>query len=87
MPEDHFADCEQWVRTRPRFNRAALPPAPEPPADDELTAVIEVAPPMRGLEYLTPALLQSLWQQVFEDFLARAACKTQLPRTVATAQP
>jgi non-specific serine/threonine protein kinase len=72
MPEDSFAACEQWVRTRPKSSNSAPPDAPEPPADDELTAIIEAAPPMRGLEYLTPALLKSLWQQSFEEVLQQA---------------
>ena len=73
MPEDSFAACEQWVRTRPKSSNSAPPDAPEPPADDELTAIIEAAPPMRGLEYLTPTLLKSLWHLPLAEALRHYA--------------
>ncbi len=32
-----------------------------PPAEGEWTSMVETAPPMKGLEYLTPAVLGDLW--------------------------
>ncbi|HEV3025502.1 MAG TPA: hypothetical protein VGX76_23685, partial [Pirellulales bacterium] len=43
------------------------------PADDELEERIAAAPPMRGLEYLTPDVMRRLWRELGELVLARAA--------------
>ena len=47
-------------------------PAP-PPAEDELESIAFVAPPMRGAEYLTAAVLESLWQEIDSAFSAELA--------------
>lgn len=43
-----------------------------PPPDDELEAVLATAPPMRGLEYLTPDRLEALWHELQKTVAARA---------------
>jgi non-specific serine/threonine protein kinase len=43
------------------------------PSDDELEQLVSDAPPMRGLEYLTAALLKSLWSELRELVTERAA--------------
>jgi non-specific serine/threonine protein kinase len=37
------------------------PPPPPPPSDEELTTLVNAAPPMPGSEYLTPTVLRGLW--------------------------
>jgi SNF2 family DNA or RNA helicase len=44
-----------------------------PPDDEQLGELLATAPPMRGLEYLTPELLGRLWHELAEHTLARAA--------------
>ena len=44
-----------------------LPPIPAPPPAD-LESLAAAAPPMTGAEYLTPAVLQSLWTELDEAF-------------------
>jgi len=44
-----------------------------PPDVAELNALIENAPPMRGLEYLTRDVLQNIWQELHAWVLKRAA--------------
>ncbi len=56
-------DEEQQVA----FMQAALKTVPAlipPPNALDLAALIAEAPPMRGLEYLTPAVLQQLWSEL-----------------------
>jgi non-specific serine/threonine protein kinase len=43
------------------------------PAGEEIEAIIGEAPPMRGLEYLTPELLRNLWQELRELVRTQAA--------------
>ena len=43
------------------------------PSDNELEQIVADAPPMRGLEYLTAALLKSLWSELRELVAERAA--------------
>ncbi len=42
------------------------------PAEEELAGPVADAPPMRGLEYLNPALIQSLWNELRELAIAKA---------------
>jgi non-specific serine/threonine protein kinase len=42
------------------------------PAEEELARVVAEAPPMRGLEYLNPALMQTLWNELRDLAIARA---------------
>src|SRR6266550_1909097 len=44
-----------------------------PPPEDELSGLAADAPPMRGLEYLNAALMQTLWNELRELAGARAA--------------
>ncbi len=44
-----------------------------PPADEELAQLVAEAPPMRGLEYLSVGLLQTLWGELGERAAAQAA--------------
>ncbi len=44
----------------------------EPPAVDELETMAAAAPPMRGLEYLTPDLLGRLWHELRELVVQQA---------------
>ncbi len=43
------------------------------PSTEELTRMVEEAPPMRGLEYLTADLLRCLWNELREWAASRAA--------------
>jgi len=72
LDEERFEQLEAWVRQGSRSSGSARPPFPESPTEAELTAVIEAAPPMRGLEFLTVQLLQNLWHEVLEEFAVRA---------------
>lgn len=45
----------------------------EAPADEELAVLASEAPPMRGLEYLDPGLLRTIWDELRESATARAA--------------
>ena len=47
-----------------------------PPNDLELTVMIADAPPMRGLEYLTPAVLKALWSEL-TDLVRNRAVETK----------
>jgi superfamily II DNA or RNA helicase len=47
-------------------------PVPPPP-DDELASIASASPPMRGAEYLTAAVLQSLWQELDAAFAGELA--------------
>ncbi|MDR3700168.1 MAG: DEAD/DEAH box helicase [Candidatus Sulfopaludibacter sp.] len=47
-------------------------PAPPPP-DDDLESIAFAAPPMRGAEYLTAAVLRSLWEELDSAFAAELA--------------
>ena len=42
------------------------------PAEEELTGPVADAPPMRGLEYLNPALMQSIWNELRDLAIAKA---------------
>lgn len=48
-------------------------PALPPPADEDLRALAEGAPPMTGAEYLTPAILADLWRAADVAFDAERA--------------
>jgi non-specific serine/threonine protein kinase len=72
LDEERFERLEESVQRGKRGSEAASAEFPEPPADSELTAIIDSAPPMRGLEYLTPSLLQQLWREVLGEFAVRA---------------
>jgi SNF2-related domain/SNF2 Helicase protein/Helicase conserved C-terminal domain len=54
------ASPEQWKRILP-------------PAEEELAELVASAPPMRGLEYLTAAVLRNLWNELAAEIAARAA--------------
>ena len=59
-----------------RHSKAGVPP----PTDDELEWAVLGAPPMPGAEYLTAAVLASLWQQLdaaLEVELAESHCGVQ----------
>jgi superfamily II DNA or RNA helicase len=58
-----------------RYGGEDLPheePAPPPP-DDELEFIVFAAPPMRGAEYLTGAVLRTLWHELDSAFAAELA--------------
>ncbi len=58
-----------------RYGAGDLPheePTPPPP-EGELESIAFVAPPMRGAEYLTGAVLQSLWHELDRAFAAELA--------------
>ncbi len=57
--------------TAPSATRSAT--TIEPPHELTLIGLIERAPPMRGLEYLTPDVLRSLWNELQELVLDEAA--------------
>jgi hypothetical protein len=44
-----------------------------PPSDEELAELTAAAPPMRGLEYLTPDVLRHLWGELAAEIAERAA--------------
>ena len=44
----------------------------EPPAEEELQALVLSAPPMRGLEYLSTELLRRLWRELRELVVEQA---------------
>src|SRR5262249_21179512 len=44
-----------------------------PPAEQELAERASSAPPMRGLEYLTAAVLRNLWSELVAEVSKRAA--------------
>jgi SNF2-related domain/SNF2 Helicase protein/Helicase conserved C-terminal domain len=46
---------------------------PEPPPDDELDRLALLAPPMTGGEYLTAAVLRSLWEELDRAFAIELA--------------
>ncbi|MDX1983362.1 MAG: DEAD/DEAH box helicase [Bryobacteraceae bacterium] len=51
-----------------------------PPAPEQLDALVSAAPPMTGAEYLSPSVLEQLWQQVdgaFHRALSEAGCGIQ----------
>lgn len=51
-----------------------------PPAPEHLDALVSAAPPMTGAEYLSPSVLEQLWQQVdgaFHGALLEAGCGIQ----------
>ncbi len=43
-----------------------------PPPEAELLALVEAAPPMRGIEYLTAEILRQLWQDLRDLLVAQA---------------
>jgi non-specific serine/threonine protein kinase len=45
----------------------------EPPSRDWLAELVAAAPPMRGLEYLNPELLERLWHELAEHVADKAA--------------
>ncbi len=49
---------------------------PAPPDELELAVIVADAPPMRGLEYLTPGVLKSLWGELAE-LVKRLAAETE----------
>ncbi|MSR59133.1 MAG: DEAD/DEAH box helicase [Planctomycetaceae bacterium] len=49
------------------------------PSDEQLAQLVSEAPPMRGLEYLTPQLLQTLWRELRELVASTAAKHPQGP--------
>lgn len=56
---------------------AQVVPRLAPPNPLELAALVAEAPPMRGLEYLTPATLTSLWQSLPAEFLRQAIVEAE----------
>ena len=54
-------------------SRNARETVANPPHELTLISLIENAPPMRGLEYLTPDVFRSLWGELRELVLAQAA--------------
>src|SRR5260370_7440408 len=50
-----------------------------PPAEEQLAEMVAEAPPMRGLEYLTVAVLRDLWAELRELVVARAAAFSDGP--------
>jgi superfamily II DNA or RNA helicase len=50
-----------------------------PPAEEQLAEMVAEAPPMRGLEYLTVAVLQELWAELRAMITARAAACSDGP--------
>jgi hypothetical protein len=69
---DQLKLMESSARARSRDAIAGPPPA------DDLALAVEIsnAPPMRGLEYLTPDVLKSLWQEL-NELVARRAAQTE----------
>ncbi|MDB5335372.1 MAG: ATP-dependent helicase [Planctomycetaceae bacterium] len=59
----------QFTKTA-RTSSESLVPSPN---DLEMTVLIADAPPMRGLEYLTPAVLKALWSELTDLVRTRAA--------------
>src|SRR2546421_3908747 len=58
--------------------RIAAPPIP-PPASKDLDQLVLSAPPMKGAEYLTPAVLESLWHGIDAAFrIELAEAKTSI---------
>ncbi len=51
----------------------AITPAPAPPSADELESLVRAAPVMPGAEYLTVAVLHTLWGEIGEAFAAELA--------------
>jgi non-specific serine/threonine protein kinase len=49
------------------------------PTHEELDALTVVAPPMRGLEYLTPELLQRMWHELHARVVERAMAHPEGP--------
>ncbi|MFM7055746.1 MAG: DEAD/DEAH box helicase [Planctomycetota bacterium] len=75
LDEQCFEQLEEWVRGGRRGKggtELSAAPFPEAPDAGELTQIIDSAPPMRGLEYLTVSLLQVLWREVLQEFAVRA---------------
>ncbi len=75
LDEECFEQLEQCVRRGKQGKRGTdltSAPFPEAPTAAELTPLIDSAPPMQGLEYLTVPLLQGLWREVLEEFAVRA---------------
>lgn len=50
------AELQRLVKSKAKANEALAPPS-----TDVLTDLVDQAPPMRGLEYLTPSLLREQW--------------------------
>jgi len=72
LDAERFERLEESVQRGKRGIEAASEFFPEPPSESELTVLIDSAPPMRGLEYLTPSLLQQFWREVLDEFVVRA---------------
>jgi non-specific serine/threonine protein kinase len=61
---------------------------PLPPPDDELAAMADAAPPMRGGEYLRDEMLQRLWAELDEHARAQiAACPGGLSQWLQARSP
>jgi hypothetical protein len=52
---------------------ATAPEKPPAPAPDELAAIIDEAPPMRGGEYLRPEVLEALWRSMQQALFVELA--------------
>ncbi|MEX2119873.1 MAG: hypothetical protein WD847_09795 [Pirellulales bacterium] len=48
-------------------------PSIAPPPEDDLAQLVAEAPPMRGLEYLNPDLLRTIWHELRSLVVAKAA--------------
>jgi non-specific serine/threonine protein kinase len=48
-----------------------------PPPDEQLSAMVSEAPPMRGLEYLSPTVMHGWWAELRDLVVARAAAHPQ----------
>ncbi|HQU44867.1 MAG: hypothetical protein B7Z73_07390, partial [Planctomycetia bacterium 21-64-5] len=59
---------EAWQRAAGKDDAAMAPPD-----DQQIDGWLDAAPPMRGLEYLTPDVLRKLWRELAELVLSRAA--------------
>ena len=89
LDDAQFVALEQAASKGAKSTESRLPPAVisrlAPPDSLQLAALVAEAPPMRGLEFITPATLASLWQQLPEEFLRQAAreeggCRSLLAR-------
>jgi len=68
------------ICTQPDLESSQLEARVPPPSEAELDSLALVAPPMTGAEYLTPTVLQALWQELdgaFRRELSDAKCGLQ----------
>ena len=59
--------------------KAKTAPSIDPPQELPLIELVETAPPMRGLEYLTPDVLRRLWDELKQLALRRAVAHDDGP--------